>query len=247
MERGDKGVDKRSSVKYEAVIFDLFGTLVDNFSVREHESVLTEMASVLGVPPDKFIRLWLNTFPQRATGVLPTPEANIEHICQKLGAHVSDANVKSAAKIRFSFTARSVTPRADSLETLSRLKSKGLKTGLISDCSGEVPTIWGDTPFASLFDVTVFSCVAGMRKPDPRIYQLATEQLGVRPQRCLYIGDGSSHELTGASQVGMHPVLLRTPDKENTDAHQIDREDWNGPVISSLKEILTLLEEGGEA
>ena len=239
MERGGQGVDRQSPVKYQAVIFDLFGTLVDNFSVREYESVLTEMASVLDVPPDKFIRLWIDTFPQRATGVLPTFEAIVEYICQKLGANVSDTNVKSAAQIRNSFTARSVIPRAGSLETLSGLKSKGLKIGLISDCSREVPTVWVDTPFAPLFDVTVFSCVVGIRKPDPRIYHIATGQLGVRPQSCLYIGDGSSQELTGASNVGMHPFLLRMGD---SDAYQIDREDWNGPAISSLREILTLLE-----
>lgn len=225
-------------MKYEAVIFDLFGTLVDNFSVREHEGVLAEMASVMGVPSDKFIRLWIDTFPQRVTGVLPTLLANIEYICQQLGAHVADSKVELAAQIRFNFTVRSVTPRAGSVETLSRLKSKGLKTGLISDCSTEVPTVWGNTPFVSLFDVTVFSCSVGIRKPDPHIYQIATEQLGVEPQSCLYIGDGSSRELTGASQVGMHPFLLRI---ESSDAHQIDREDWNGPAISSLEEVLNLL------
>jgi len=241
MERGERGVKGRSPLKYQAVIFDLFGTLVDNFSVQEHESVLTEMASVLDVPPDKFIRLWYDTFSQRATGALSSPEANIDYICQKLGMHVADANVEFAAQIRFNYTVRAVTPRAGSVEILSRLKSKGLKTGLISDCSREIPKMWGDTPFAPLVDVAIFSCVAGMRKPDPRIYQIATERLGVRPQSCLYIGDGSSRELTGALNVGMHPVLLRT---EDSDAHQIDREDWKGPTISSLKEILVLLGEG---
>ncbi|HEY55349.1 MAG TPA: HAD family hydrolase [Dehalococcoidia bacterium] len=228
-------------MKYEAVIFDLFGTLVANFSVREHEGVLMEMASVLAVPLDEFIRLWIDTFHQRATGVLPTPEAEVEYICQKLGTHVDEDKVKLAAQVRTNYTVRSLTPRTGSVETLSHLKSKGLKTGLISDCSREVPALWGNTPFASLFDVTVFSCSVGMRKPDPRIYQIATEQLGVEPQDCLYIGDGSSHELTGASQVGMHPVLLRIPDEESTDVHQIDKEDWNGPAISSLKEVPTLL------
>jgi len=203
--------------------------------------VLTEMASLLAVPPDEFIRLWIDTFHQRATGALPTPEANVEYVCQKLGAHVADDKVKLAAQLRFNYTVRSVTPRTDSVETLSHLKSRGLKTGLISDCSIETTIAWGNTPFASLFDVTVFSCSVGIRKPDPRIYQIATEQLGVKPQSCLYIGDGSSHELTGASKVGMHPVLLRVPDEENADAHQIDKEEWNGPAISSLKEVPTLL------
>ena len=233
-------------MKYQAVIFDLFGTLVENFSIREHEGVLTEMASVLAAPPDEFIRLWIDAFHQRATGVLPTPEAEVEYICQKLGTHAAEDKVKLAAQIRTNYTVRSLTPRTDSAETLSQLRAKGLKTGLISDCSREVPALWGNTPFASLFDVTVFSCSVGMRKPATRIYQIATEKLGVEPHSCLYIGDGSSRELTGASQVGMHPVLLRVPDKENTDFHQIDREDWEGPAISSLSEVLTLLGEGGE-
>lgn len=228
-------------MRYQAVIFDLFGTLVDNFSVREHEGVLAEMASVLGVPSDRFIRLWIDTFPQRVTGVLPTLLANIEYICQKLRAHVADDKAELAAQIRFNFTVRSVTPRAGSVETLSHLKSKGLKIGLISDCSMEVPTVWGSTPFVPLFDVTIFSCSAGIKKPDPRIYQIATEQLGVEPQSCLYIGDGSSRELTGASQVGMYPVLIRVSDKERSDAYQIDREDWSGPAISSIEEVLNLL------
>ena len=48
-------------MKYAAVIFDLFGTLVDNFSAREYESVLMQMASVLAVPYDDLARLWFDT------------------------------------------------------------------------------------------------------------------------------------------------------------------------------------------
>jgi putative hydrolase of the HAD superfamily len=72
---------------------------------------------------------------------------------------------------------------------------------------------------------------------------MAADSLKVKPQDCLYIGDGSSKELTGALQVGMHPVLIHNPD-ETIDAHYIDREeDWDGPVISSLQEILNLLKQ----
>ncbi len=228
-------------MKYEAVIFDLFGTLVDNFSIREYESVLGEMASVLSTPPDEFIRLWSDTFNQRATGLFQTPEANIEYVCRKLGVIIEDPQVKLAAHIRFNFTARSLMPRPGSLEVLSQLKAEGYKTGLISDCSAETPIIWRDTPFAPLIDVAVFSCKVGIKKPDPHIYQVAIEQLKIKAQKCLYIGDGSSRELTGASQVGMHPILLRVITENTTDAHQIDKEDWNGPVISLLKEVLSLV------
>ena len=90
-------------------------------------------------------------------------------------------------------------PRTGSLEVLASLKSKEYKIGLISDCTAETPLAWQNTPFAPFFDATVFSCRAGIKKPDPRIYEMATTRLGVGPQYCLYIGDGSSRELSGAS------------------------------------------------
>jgi putative hydrolase of the HAD superfamily len=228
-------------MKYQAVIFDLFGTITDNFFLPEYLSVLVEMASILEAPHDEFTRWWRDTFIERTTGVHPTHKESIEYICQKLGIRVSEAQVEHAARVRLGYTARAIKPRVGSIEVLTRLKSEGYKTGLISDCSGEIPIVWDNTPFAQLFDATVFSCKAGTKKPDPQIYYMATEKLMVEPQDCLYIGDGSSQELTGAANVGMHPVLIRVPD-ESADAHFIDREEnWEGPVISSLQEVINLL------
>jgi len=135
-------------------------------------------------------------------------------------------------------------PRQDAIDVLSYLQSQGLKTGLISNCSPDTPLIWKDTPFAPLFDVAVFSSSVGVKKPDPRIYQIAIDQLATKPGNCLYIGNGDGRELTGASQVGMHPVLIRAPDEDNTDAQwedSTDAEQWDGPVISSLREVLDLV------
>ncbi len=91
--------------------------------------------------------------------------------------------------------------------------------------------------------MTVFSCEVGLKKPDPRIYQLVAKQLAVKPESCLYIGDGSSNELSGATAVGMHPVLILDPREDSSSMHRIDAETdrWNGPVISSLKEVLELV------
>jgi len=229
-------------MKYSAVIFDLFGTLVENLSDQEYRSVLRHMASVLSAPTDKFTQLWFDTGNKRMTGVFPSTVANIEYICRELGVPLEDTKTRLAAQIRFDFTARAMTPQADAIKVLSHLKSEGYKTGLISGCSSEVPGIWRDTPFAPLIDIAVFSCSAGMNKPDPRIYQLATEQLAVEPHKCLYIGDGADHELTGASQFGMNPVLIRASDVYYPHADWTDREQWDGPVISSLKDVLTLVE-----
>ena len=228
-------------MKYDAVIFDLFGTLVSNMSLSEHRAVLTRMAHVLSAPPDDFAQLWFDTFNERSTGIFQSPEDNIKYICRTLGVLVNETQVKLAARLRFDYAVQSMIPRPDAIETLSHLKFEGCKTGLISDCSAEVPAMWKDSPFVELIDVAIFSCSVGVKKPDSRIYRLVTERLGVEPQRCLYIGDGSSQELTGASQVSMRPVLLRLPDEDSTDAHWIDREDWDGPTISLLSKVLDLV------
>jgi putative hydrolase of the HAD superfamily len=228
-------------VKYQAVIFDLFGTLIKNFRRPGYENVLAEMASILSVPREDFLNQWFDSFRERITGIFPTPEANIKHICQTLKIQVSEGQVKEAARMRLDYTKASMKPRPGALEVLAYLRGEDYKIGLISDCSGEIPMVWDNTPFAPFFDVTVFSCVAGIKKPDPRIYYLATDQLEVEPDDCLYIGDGSSHELTGALHVGMHPVLIRDPD-EPVDAHLVEREEqWDGAVIISLKEVLNLI------
>jgi putative hydrolase of the HAD superfamily len=132
-------------------------------------------------------------------------------------------------------------PRPDALKTLGFLRANGYKVGLISDCSSEVPTAWKDTSLAPLIDVSIFSCVAGVKKPDPRIYRMALERLGVEARDCLYIGDGSSRELSGAQEVGMHPVLIRIPHEMTADAYRMDEEEWQGPAISSLSEVVGLL------
>ncbi|MCK4274024.1 MAG: HAD family hydrolase [Dehalococcoidales bacterium] len=227
--------------KYKAVIFDLFGTLIENFSRSEYAAVFGEMAEILSVPPDEFLRSWGEAFDQRATGVFPTTGDAIKYLSLKLNPQVADAQIKQAVRVRLDYTKRSINPREGAIEVLGHLRAAEYSTGLISDCTSEIPHVWESTPFAPLLDVTVFSCVVGIKKPDPRIYHIATERLGVEPQDCLYIGDGSSRELTGALQVGMHPVLISVPD-ESDDTHFIDREDdWQGPVISSLQEVPGLL------
>lgn len=230
-------------MKYKAVIFDLFGTLVDVFSRQEYESALAEMVSILKAPYDEFYKIWLQTASQRSTGVFRNLKENIEYICRELKISISDNQLKLARQVRFNFVVRALTPREDAIKVLSHLKSKGYSTGLISNCSTEPPVIWPNTPFAPLIDVAVFSSSVGLQKPDPHIYHLAIERLSVKPENCLYIGDGDSHELTGASKVGMHPVLIRNPHEDSANVLRVnpETENWHGLTISSLKEVLNLV------
>ena len=226
-------------MKYDAVIFDLFGTLIDNYPWAESNKNLEQMASELSVPPDDFTASWHAAFDERMKGVFKDYQACIRHICQQLGVQAPDNKVELAAGIRFKMNKREViSPREGAVEVLTYLISNGCRTGLISDCSTETTLVWKDSPLSGLIDEVVFSCLAGTKKPDPRIYQMAIENLGVRPEACIYVADGIGQELLGASKLGMHAVQIRVPGEDEYDPY---REDWDGLVISSLKEVLTLL------
>jgi putative hydrolase of the HAD superfamily len=228
-------------MKYQAVIFDLFGTLVDSFSLPDYLPLVAETARMVGAPGDEFLHWWGQTFNERMTGKLPSIAANIEYVCRELGVQPTAEAIAAGEKLHSEIARRYLVPRKDALETITQLKAAGYKTGLISDCSAEVPPLWINSAFAPLIEVAVFSCRFGLKKPDPRIYLYACEQLGVKPEECLYIGDGSSRELTGAQGVGMCPVQILVP-YELSGTYRVESDDWPGPVISSFQEIPALLE-----
>jgi putative hydrolase of the HAD superfamily len=96
-----------------------------------------------------------------------------------------------------------------------------------------VPTLWAETAFHGLFDVEVFSSSVGLRKPDPRIYALALEQLDVPAVETMFVGDGANDELAGAERVGMTAVMLERLSEEQPP--------WNGLRIRALPELLSLV------
>jgi putative hydrolase of the HAD superfamily len=232
-------------MKYQAVFFDLFGTLVRNFSFQDYDKVLVRMASVMSISPEDFSRLWYATARERNTGGLNTIQTGIEYIGQKMGVHLEKEQIEQAVKVRVDYVKSMIlAPRPGAVETLTWLRSHNYKVGLISDCSIDIPLAWDKTPLAALFDTVVFSCDVGFRKPDPRIYELAAQRLGVKPEDCLFIGDGGSTELTGALKTGLHPVLIKPYGDTELPQSNSEARTWQGPVISSLEEVLTLVEKG---
>jgi putative hydrolase of the HAD superfamily len=64
--------------------------------------------------------------------------------------------------------------------------------------------------FADAFDEMVISAEVGLVKPDPRIYQLAVDRLGVAPADAVFIDD-FSRNVEGAQAVGLHAIHFRNP------------------------------------
>ena len=193
-----------------AVIFDLFGTLVDDATPATQAAMVAETARLLGADPARFGALWRQHDVARYTGPI---ETWFESVCDELGlsdrAGLTDALAYRAENLR-----RILVPRPDAEATLHALRERGLRLGMISNASGEVSGLWAESAFATLFDAVLFSADERMMKPDRRIYERMAELLGVATEDAVFVGDGAYRELQGAAEAGMAPILIRAPHDE---------------------------------
>jgi len=231
-------------MKFKAIIFDLFGTLVDSYSIAEFNTMLEDMARILSVKKIEFIRFWVKVAKESMLGNVTDTEESVRWICQHMDINPPGIAIKKAAKVRFNFEKRIMMhPRPDALELLKILKKKRYKIGLISDCTIEAPLIWRKTPLAPYIDFPVFSSIAKIKKPNPLIYQMVLEKLQCTSASVVYVGDGSSRELSGALNVGMYPVKIEHPKNAESSLYAVMLENWDGRVINSFLDLPAILEE----
>jgi HAD superfamily hydrolase (TIGR01549 family) len=93
-------------------------------------------------------------------------------------------------------------------EALERLKSAGFKLAIVSNADGRVESDARDFKLAHYFDTIVDSQVVGVAKPDPRIFHIALERLGVAPADALYVGDIYAIDVLGARAAGIDARLI---------------------------------------
>ena len=94
------------------------------------------------------------------------------------------------------------------VEALERLRAAGVRLGVVSNSDGQVDAALAEAGLRPYFEVVVDSTVAGVEKPDPRIFRVALEALGVPASETVYVGDVYEVDVVGARGAGMHPVLL---------------------------------------
>jgi epoxide hydrolase-like predicted phosphatase len=83
----------------------------------------------------------------------------------------------------------------------------GARTALLSNSWGD-ELAYDDTLLEELFDAWVISSQVGLRKPDPAIYELAAERIGLPPEACVFVDDLPGN-LKPARALGMATVLHR--------------------------------------
>jgi Predicted hydrolase (HAD superfamily) len=227
--------------RLDAVVFDLFGTLVPEFAKADFFDRNRAMASTLGADPDLFMQEWETTAIARQTGGFPDIESNVRAICATLGLAVDEAALPRALDLRLDLYRTWFHPRSGARETLTEVKARGYPVALVSMCAPDTPALWRACELAPFVDVEVFSSEVGLRKPDAAIYRYATDGLGVEPSVCLYCGDGAYGELRGAAEVGMTPFLIADPAVDPEESLTPEREPWDGARVADLRELLAFL------
>jgi len=228
--------------RLDAVLFDLFYTLIDMRRVSSGIST----PEALGIDPAIWSRKVMEDSPHHALGTEVDAVESVRVIAHAIDASLPLARIRAAAAARparFREALLRVDPQV--LAALARIRSLGLKLGLISNAGLDEVASWDDSPLAPLFDAALFSCHEKLMKPDPAMYLRATARLGVRPENCLFVGDGGSSEHEGANAVGMRAVLFLALLQESYPETAARRPRVTRWVIDSFADLVALVEALG--
>jgi putative hydrolase of the HAD superfamily len=97
------------------------------------------------------------------------------------------------------------------IDAVRQVKGAGYRTALLTNISRSGEAVWRSL-FAvdELFDVVVDSSQVGLRKPDPAIFLLTCERLGLRPEQCLFVDDLRCN-VDAAADLGMTTLQCKDP------------------------------------
>jgi putative hydrolase of the HAD superfamily len=129
---------------------------------------------------------------------------------KKLSDSLGKSVPENASRLWRADYEKSFAEHEEVLDFVKELKSKGIKTAILSNTIIPHLEIMKQHNTLADFNVTVFSCEAGMSKPDPRIYMFTAEKLGAGPEECIFIDDLEKN-LAPAKELGMEVILAQSP------------------------------------
>lgn len=122
----------------------------------------------------------------------------------------------------------------DTLSTLDALKARGVPMGIVSNFSPNLEDVLRQQGIHDYFQFFVVSAIAGVEKPDPKIFDLAVN-LAQRPRaELVYIGDSIFHDMDGARAAGIAGILI---DRANL------YHDYPGSRVQDLNDLVGILEK----
>ena len=121
----------------------------------------------------------------------------------------------------------------DVVPALETLREMGLALAVVSNWDSRLPEILEMLELASYFETIVVSHTEGVEKPDPRLFAIALERLGVPAQAAIHVGDRLDQDVDGARAAGVDALLI---DRDDDD---------DGIRISSLERVASIVDTAG--
>ena len=236
--------------QYKAVFFDLGGTLRIAFLEEAYmRHARRKMAEIAGtdMPYEEFYQMIEERYePYRKWALGEYKESGDEELwCKWLLPDYDPARIRQVCH-ELSFQYRQCKGRRvvvdGGVEVIKGLHERGYKLGIISNLIGEneVPDWLEEDGLDSYFDTVILSSVCHMRKPCSEIYDLACQQIGVKPEECVSVADNIKRDIAGAKKAGIGcNIIFRSPEKK----HPVEFTEENRPdyVIEDFREILNIL------
>lgn len=197
-----------------AVVFDIGGVVQDS-----PLHVIARYEQELGFAVNAINRVVVVTGERGAWARLERGELTIETFYAPFEADCQAQGLAVDARHLMGRIAEASVPRPRMLEAIRRIRSSGRKVAALTNNWVTEPSRRGpsgeNTARARLdpyFDVFVESAVVGLRKPDPRIYALVCDKLGVPPARVAFLDD-IGRNLKPARELGMATIKVEEPDR----------------------------------
>jgi HAD superfamily hydrolase (TIGR01509 family) len=158
----------------------------------------------LNVEESSYSMLWPKLQDKWVRGDITNYQDALSQLCSQIGVKSDNSaivklTVQEQGRLLRIF--RRIEPEIT--EMLGSLQRLGLKLGVVTNAHNLDTEPWSECLLAQYFDVFIASDEVGLVKPEPGIYFLACNQLGIRPSEAYFVGDGGSNELSGGEQAGM--------------------------------------------
>jgi putative hydrolase of the HAD superfamily len=208
----------------EACLIDAYGTIL-HADFTTHRNEIPAMA---GISANAMYGEFGRLAPVLGTGQISMTEA-FARILRASGVEPKPDLVRELVDKRRELLLSLGRLYDDVLATLRKLRSRGIKTAIVSNCDEDTRELLAELGVAALVDALVLSCEVGAEKPAPQIYQHALDQLGVTAGAALFVDDTAAY-CAGAAALGIRAVqIVRGETDGNVPA--------GTPVVRSLAEV----------
>lgn len=217
-----------------AVLIDLYDTL----AYSQWPWLKAQLAEVIGVSPDAVGEAMTKTRGLRGIGTFPDVEGDTRNWLEALGLRPDDALVERVVEMEREAMRVGVRLYEDSLPAVHDLRSRGIRTALVSNCSHSTRPVVDRLGLEDAFDAVVLSFEVGAKKPDAAIYMETLTRLGVHhddASSCLLVDDQAGF-CDGAAAVGMQTRLILRAGAEPDEGVSADTH--GHAVITTLTELL---------